>query len=296
MIFNLSDLDLIFLSYDEQQDDHWYRVKQYKPNAKRIHAVKGFDRAHKLCAEIADTSRFIIVDGDNWLHDNLFDGTYDNISIDDTGVETACFSFSSVNVINGLSYGNGGVKVWHKETLLNTNTHEAANSTDFCWDIPYYQDSRILSVTVQNNLPMNAWRAGYREAIKMTFDNGNPRPNLSASWHLIHDKNLSRLNVWLAVGRDTVNGIWAMLGARQALYELLNDQVDHMLINDYDWFATKWVDSCLDMNNYGPDTSAHFYREHLQNLYNFYVPELDPKQSKWFKQTYINPLRAGLMR
>lgn len=296
MTFNFSELDLIFLSYDEQQDDNWYRVKQYKPNAKRIHAVKGFDRAHKLCAEIAETSRFIIVDGDNWLHDNLIDGAHLNIVLDDTGIETACFSFSSVNFINGLSYGNGGVKVWDKNTLLTTNTHEAANSTDFCWDIPYYQDSRILSITVQNNIPMNAWRSGYREAIKMTYDNGKPRQSLCDTWHLIHDKNLSRLNVWLAVGRDVTNGAWAILGARQALYELMNNSVDHMLINDYHWFEQKWEETCKSMNNYGPDTSAHFYREFLQNHYNFYIPELDPKQSKWFKQTYINPPRSGLMK
>lgn len=296
MIFNLNDLDLVFLSYDEQQEDNWYRVKQYKPTAKRIHAVTGFDRAHKLCAEASDTDRFIIVDGDNWLHDGLLDGTLSNISIDDTGVETACFSFSSVNAINGLSYGNGGVKVWNKNTLLTTATHESANSTDFCWDIPYYQDSRILSTTIQNNIPMNAWRAGFREAVKMTYDNGKPRQSLVSTWHLIHDKNLSRLHVWLAVGRDVVNGVWAMLGARQALYELMEGSIDHMLINDYRWFTQKWETTCKDMNRYGPDTSAHFYREHLQNLYNFYVPELDPKQSKWFKQTYINPLRSGLMK
>lgn len=296
MIFNFNDLDLIFLSYDEQQDDNWYRVKKFKSNAKRIHAVKGFDRAHKLCAEIAETDRFVIVDGDNWLHDNLFDGTFTDISIDDTGFETACFSFSSINFINGLSYGNGGIKVWNKNTLLTTATHESAKSTDFCWNIPYCQDSRVLSITVQNNVPMNAWRAGYREAIKMTYDNGNPRHSLCNTWHLIHDKNLSRLNVWLTIGRDVTNGIWAMVGARQALYELMADRVDHMQINDYHWFKQKWQDTRDDMKETGPDVLAHRFREMLLNQFNFYIPEFDPKQSKWFKQTYINPLRSGLMK
>lgn len=296
MRYNLADLDLVFLSYDEDQDEHWDRVRQFRPDAKRIHGVTGFDRAHKLCAEISNTSRLIIVDGDNWIHDDWIYSNSDTMYIDDSGVETACFSFSSYNNINGLSYGNGGVKVWDKQTLLDSNTHENGTATDFCWDIPYYQDNRILSITVQNKHQYTAWRAGYREAVKMTLDEGKPRAQLENTWVDIYDKNLSRLNIWLSIGRDVKNGIWAMLGARQAVYELMSNELDHTLINDYVWFKTKWDDLFIHLDGHGPENFSHHYSNLLLKKYNFYVPEIDHKQSAWFKKTYINPVRKGLMK
>lgn len=296
MRYKLSELDLVFLSYDENQDAHWDRVREFRPDAKRIHGVKGFDRAHKLCASIAETTRFIVVDGDNWLHDDWVTADRDSVYIDDTGFETACFSFSSYNNINGLTYGNGGVKVWDRQTLLDSNTHESSNSTDFCWDIPYYQDNRILSITVQNDFDYNAWRAGYREAVKMTLDEGTPRKNLDSTWYLIHDKNLSRLNVWLSIGRDVKNGIWAILGARQAVYEMMSNELNHSLINDYTWFDDKWNKLINSTLGFGPENIARDFNKRIFDLYNFYIPEIDSKQSAWFKKTYINPIRKGLMK
>lgn len=295
MRYNLSELDLVFLSYDEDQNENWDRVRAFRPDAKRIHGVRGFDRAHKLCAAISNTDRLIIVDGDNWLHDDWLQNAND-ISIDDTGVETACFSFNSYNSINGLTYGNGGVKIWNKQTLLDSNTHESGSSTDFCWDIPYYQDNRILSITIQNKFEYNAWRAGFREAVKMTLDEGKPREQLGNTWRSIHDKNLSRLNVWLSVGRDVKNGIWAILGARQAMYEMMSGDFDYMLINDYTWFNDRWEELTNNTGGFGPEVLSHNYNKQLQDQYNFYIPELDAKQSAWFKQTYINPVRKGLMK
>lgn len=295
--YRLSELDMVFLSYDEGNlDQNWSRVKEFNPLAKRVHGVKGFDKAHKVCAEIAETDRFIIIDGDNWLHDSWINPLADDVYINDDGFEQSCFSFSSLNSINGLVYGNGGVKVWNKHTLLNTNTHETGGSTDFCWDIPYYQVNKVLSVSVQNATPQQAWRSGFREAVKMTQDEGRPRENIAYTWHSIYDKNLSRLNIWCSVGRDVKNGIWAMLGARQAVYEMMSTEFDQLNINNYDWFISKWDSLCIELNGFGPDKHAHDIRELLLSKYNFYLPELDPKQSSWFKQTYINPPRNGPMK
>lgn len=295
--YRLSELDTIFLSYDEGEvEANWHRVKDFNPAAKRVHGVNGFDRAHKLCASLAETDRFIIIDGDNWLHDSWIDPQADDVYINDDGIETACFSFSSINNINGLVYGNGGVKVWNRQTLLDVKTHEASSSTDFCWDIPYYQVNKTLSISVQNAEPHQAWRSGYREAVKMTQHEGHPRENLRHTWYTIYDKNLSRLNVWCTVGRDVKNGIWAMLGARQALYDMMSCDLDQQNINNYDWFKIKWDHLWEKIDGYGPEKYTHELRELLQREYNFYVPELDPKQSAWFKQTYINPPRQGLMK
>ena len=66
MIINVPDCDVIYLSYDEPNAEKNYSDLLTKvPWAKRIHGVEGSDAAHKACAELSETQRFITVDGDN---------------------------------------------------------------------------------------------------------------------------------------------------------------------------------------------------------------------------------------
>ncbi len=63
------DYDIIYLSYDEPNAEKNYADLCKKiPWAKRIHGVKGSDAAHKACANISDTERFITIDGDNIIN------------------------------------------------------------------------------------------------------------------------------------------------------------------------------------------------------------------------------------
>jgi len=65
-IFKVIDNDIIYLSYDEPNAEKNYNdLLQKIPWAKRVHGVKGSDSAHKACAELSETERFITVDGDN---------------------------------------------------------------------------------------------------------------------------------------------------------------------------------------------------------------------------------------
>ena len=68
-IINVLDFDIIYLSYDEPNAEKNYTDLCRKiPWAKRVHGVEGSDAAHKACAELSETSRFITVDGDNIVH------------------------------------------------------------------------------------------------------------------------------------------------------------------------------------------------------------------------------------
>lgn len=288
MRFKLGDLDLFYISYDElNREVNWDRVLRMQTNAKHVHGVKGFDAAHRCCAVASTTKRFVTVDGDNWVNDGTLE-----YELDDTGIEDVCFSFKSRNFINGLEYGNGGIKVWDKETLLNSRTHEKANTTDFCWDIRYFQVNHPASTTVQNCTPYQAWRAGFREGIKMSQVNGKACEDPVTEIPRIFKTNLSRLHVWCTVGRDVDNGIWSMLGARQALIEQMDNHIDHAVINDYDWFSYRWQ----AVGVWDPEAEARSMAEKLSFDYDFYLPELDPKESAWFKNVYMNPPRSGLMR
>ena len=64
--FKPIDCDIIYLSYDEPNAEQNYADLCKKvPWAKRVHGVEGSDAAHKACARLSETDRFITVDGDN---------------------------------------------------------------------------------------------------------------------------------------------------------------------------------------------------------------------------------------
>lgn len=286
--FRLNELDVFYISYDElNREVNWDRVLRMHSDAKHVHGVKGFDSAHRCCAVASTTSRFVTIDGDNWLNDDAL-----LQELDDTGIEDVCFSFKSRNLINGLEYGNGGIKVWQKETLLASRTHEKADSTDFCWDIRYYQVNHAGSTTVQNCTPYQAWRAGYREGIKMSQVDGKACKDLVNEIRNIFRSNLSRLHVWCTIGRDVENGIWAMLGSRQAIFDQMRHPIPHTHINDYDWFRSRWD----EIKKVDPNSMAIDVATQLNDRFDFYIPEIDAKQSEWFKGIYMNPPRSGLMR
>jgi len=286
-VYYPQDLDTFYISYDEpNREENWARIQMMLPNARRMHGIKGFEAAHKACATASKTDRFMTIDGDNWLLDGAFD-----TQLDDTDIEDVVYSFKSKNAINGLEYGNGGLKCWRKDVLLASSTHESSNSTDFCWALRYYQVDTLGSNSVNNASAYQAWRAGYREGVKMSYVNGkpmnNPRADIGSIWY----GNRSKLNVWMSVGRDTVNGEWAMLGARQGFYELYSNSIHNTVINDYSWFDNRWHSMSV------PDMSASlaFYAGLLQDRFDLYVPELDKLHSQWFKNTYIHPKRSGMM-
>ena len=72
-------------------------------------------------------------------------------------------------------YGNGGINVGPKQAVLDMKTHEAAESegsaVDFCWDMNYIQLNECFSTYTITQIP-SAYRAGFREGVKMSLDRG----------------------------------------------------------------------------------------------------------------------------
>ena len=76
MKVKIAELDIIYLSYDEPNADKNYADLLTKiPWAKRVHGVEGSDAAHKACAKIAETDRFITIDGDNQIDEQFLNQT-----------------------------------------------------------------------------------------------------------------------------------------------------------------------------------------------------------------------------
>ncbi|MCC6137492.1 MAG: hypothetical protein IT287_02590 [Bdellovibrionaceae bacterium] len=214
-------------------------------------------------------------------------------------------SWPSRNSINGLSYGNGGVKNWPRSALLNAKTHEDStderSSVDFCFAMDYYQLPDELSVSHMAYTPFQAFRAGFREGIKMALNGGKKiiETPLAQTLHSqIHISNIERLKIWCSVGSDVQNGLWAIFGARSGISYLYLDNQDYTLIRDYQWFDTFWQNDIL------PNVNEKNIVFHIQALGNQIDQELQlgltllsADDSLFFKSVYVNrPREAQLLR
>lgn len=245
MKLKIAELDIIYLSYDEPNAEENYADLLSKvPWAKRVHGVHGSDAAHKICAEQSETDRFITVDGDNTIDQKFLNQTID---LDDGQDLSKCvISWCGKNIINGLTYGNGGLKCWPKEYVLNMRTHENASpdnphaQVDFCWDAQYIQVRDVFSTTHNNATPYQAWRAGFREGVKLSLDRGE-RISKEDFFTRNHYKNLHMLYVWMMVGSDVTNGDWAILGAREGLIATMLDDWDYIKVRDFNELNEVWA-------------------------------------------------------
>tara|TARA_B110000503_G_C7113078_1_gene399074 strand:- start:83 stop:994 length:912 start_codon:yes stop_codon:yes gene_type:complete len=291
MKLNLAEIDCIFLSYDEPNAEaNWSDLLNKAPWAKRVHGVKGSDAAHKACARLSETENFITVDGDNIVDSNFF-----NLSIDTDKLpkkDKTQLSWAGKNIINGLVYGNGGLKVWTREFVLNMRTHEDSdnntNQVDFCWQDDYVQMADCYSTVHNNASPLQAWRAGFREGVKMTLNKGlkqeltNPKKQLGL-------RNYRRLLMWCSVGADIDNGVWSILGARHGAYNTNCTDWDYVQVRDFEYLNnmfSQWSD--LD-----PVYTSKRFGDELREKLHLPIADIDVASSKFFREVFVNPARTN---
>ena len=269
----LSELDVVFISYDEPNAEaHWADLLRKAPWAKRVHGVKGFDAAHKAAANEASTDFFITVDGDNIVKDGFLDTEIDDV---EGGM---VLSFASKNNINGLTYGNGGLKIWPTEYVKVMAFHEDSSDTqavDFCWDDTYRQQNVLSSENFQNGSAYQSFRAGFREGVKMSLNRG-ARVKAENFLRTMDKDNLTRLRIWCSVGNDVDFGDWAIHGARLGAYKTICTDWNFGEIRDYDWFDAYFKTVQTEM-------SSHQAMKKLNDLVGLGVVDLDAAQSSFFK-------------
>jgi hypothetical protein len=239
---DIADLDCIYLTYDEpQKEEFWVRIRNMIPWAKRVDGVKGSDAAHKAAAAASDTERFILIDGDNMPDAKFFNLT---MQFPDGEWENAVFRWRARNHVNGLMYGNGGLSSWTRAFVNNMKTHENTNGSaetqvEFCFDPLYWSMHDCYSTTYPNGSAFQAWRAGFREGVKMCLDRGR-RPTVTEFQARVHQRNLDHLTIWHNVGADTDYGYWAIAGARQGTYMTMLTNWDYLQVQNFDALAELW--------------------------------------------------------
>ena len=281
-IIDVADLDCIFLTYDEPNKEiNWIKIQNMVPWAKRVDGVKGSDAAHKAAADASDTDRFVLVDGDNIPDPEFFNL---QLVLDNTNRDCV-FRWRARNHINGLMYGNGGMSCWTKEFIHNMRTHEATdgsaeNDVEFCFYPNYWAMSDCYSTTYPNATPFQAWRAGFREGVKMCLDRG-AKPEMTEFERRVHDRNYDHLCIWQTVGADVENGSWAIYGARLGTYMTMIEGWNYRDVQDFDVLSRLWKSFSQD----GPDQCASV-GETLRTRLGLPIVDMDPAESKFFKHHY----------
>jgi hypothetical protein len=280
MKIDIADLDCIFLSYDEpNKEENWTTLKNLVPWARRVDGVKGSDSAHKAAAAESSTDRFILVDGDNIPDSEFFD-----LQLDITEENADCvFRWRARNIVNGLAYGNGGLSCWTKSFIDSMKTHENSDGrgetlVEFCFDPKYWAMHDCYSTTIINHTPYQAWRAGFREGVKMCLDRGQ-RPTLDDFKERVYSRNLDNLMIWHNIGADSENGLWAIAGARQGTYMTMLTNWDWTKVRDFDELSELW----LTVKDYDPTVVIGRVAEDLTQQLDLPVCLFDQEQSKFFK-------------
>jgi hypothetical protein len=278
------------LSYDEPNAEKNYADLCSKlPWAKRVHGVDGSDAAHKACADISETEYFVTIDGDNIIDTEFLQ---QEIDIEQLGLTpNHVFSWCGNVHVNGLQYGNGGLKLWTRKFVNNMKTHENSNADDtkglveFCFDEMYYQFNDSYSISYTNASPFQAWRAGFREGVKMSLNEGAKHVDVKNIWW----QNLDRLRIWCSIGADVENGKWSMLGARMGCYMTMCTDWDYTNVRDFKYLTDYWKDEKVaDL-----DVASELFRygNNIRSELNLEIADIDALGSKFFKSVYHNTPR-----
>jgi len=281
------DQDIVFLSYDEPNAEKNYADLCNKvPWAKRVHGVKGSDAAHKACAALSETEYFVTVDADNIVDPEFF-----NIEIDLDELKLTpehVFSWCGQVHVNGLMYGNGGLKMWTRQFVNEMRTHENSDPTDtkglveFCFDDKYYQFNENYSESFTNATPFQAWRAGFREGVKMSLDQGSKVDDVKKIWW----QNYHRLLIWCSVGADVENGIYSILGAREGAALTNCTDWDYANVRDFEYLTNYWNEHYKDSSPEEKTKQINFYGNELREKCGLEIANYDAAGSHMFKIVY----------
>jgi hypothetical protein len=166
-------------------------------------------------------------------------------------------------------------------------THEAtdgtaANDVEFCFYPNYWAMNDCYSTTYPDATPFQAWRAGFREGVKMCLDRG-AKPSLEEFNKRVHNRNYDNLTIWHNVGADNENGVWAIAGARQGTHNTMLTEWDYTEVQDFGKLADYWETT---VSKFDPVDFVHLFEDELSTRLGLPMLAMDPAESRFFKHHY----------
>ena len=210
--------DIFFLSYDESiADKNFELISERYPLAKRVNGIEGILAAHQECARQSKTDMFWVIDADSKIKPSF---KLENIVIPDWDKKYTHLWYSK-NAVNGLEYGNGGLKLFQKKEMINKPQMGIDMTVEFNLKI----HEEVASINCFNHSPLSAWQSAFRECVKLSKQDCDIARN--------------RLETWCSVGKWRKNGQFTIDGAIAGRnYGITSTKITK--INDFNWLQEKF--------------------------------------------------------
>jgi hypothetical protein len=231
-IFSRCVYDVFFLSYHElNAETNYKKITKKYPFVKRIKDVPGIFNAHLEAAKNSSTNFMWIVDADADVIDEFnFNYEVPPWDFDVTHI------WQSKNPVNGLVYGNGGVKLIPKHLILNSAEQGIVDvTTSLGTNIKVIEE-----ISNYNNFAVDefsTWRSAFRECVKLSARIIRGQ---------VDSETDDRLRTWCTIATDTPYAKWAISGANAGrIYGQKNASDLEALgkINDFDWLRNQFETS-----------------------------------------------------
>ncbi|MFF8831858.1 hypothetical protein [Streptomyces sp. NPDC015131] len=197
----MTSFDAVFLSYDEPMANslHSRLQRTLGGTVKRLHGVHGMRRAYRLCAEVVEREQFFLADGDFAI-----DTDFDVAAVEPLDEGISMRVWRAVNPVNGLTYGNGGLKLIRRSAL-----REMGEAVDVLAALPgrieFAQET--AGITRFNQSPFHAWKAGFRECAMLSRGSEYGMTDVDAH---------KRVEAW-TLSRSGEFAVYAAAGAREGV-------------------------------------------------------------------------------
>jgi hypothetical protein len=220
--------DIFFISYNEPQaDENWKVLNAKFPFTYRIDGVKGIHQAHIKAAQKSATNMLWIVDADAVIVED-FDFSY----VPKIDKQKTVHVYKSINPINGMTYGYGGVKLLPRQLTIDMNTNTTDMTTSISKDLIVMDE--ISNITKFNVDAFSTWKSAFRECVKLSSKIIDRQDSKETQ---------QRLEAWLHPIPDAQFRHEAKLGAEQGKAygeKYAHSPNDLKRINNFQWLKDKF--------------------------------------------------------
>lgn len=223
--------DIVFISFDEKiaNDRYFEFVTSFDGpnNIFRVHGVEGIKEAHLEAAQKVTTDMFYVIDADAKLVPKF----KFNLKLNPTE-EDIVHVWRSINPVNMLEYGHGGVKLLPTKLVLNMDISAPDMTTSISKRFKFVDE--ISNINQFNVDPLSTWRTAFRECVKLS---SKIIPGQ------LDDETTKRLKSWLYQGGEKKFGEYSKSGASAGKWygETYKDDTTALSkINDYSWLEIQF--------------------------------------------------------
>ena len=223
--------DIVFISFDEKiaNDRYFEFVTSFDGpnNIFRVHGVEGIKEAHLEAAQKVTTDMFYVIDADAKLVPKF----KFNLKLNPTE-EDIVHVWRSINPVNMLEYGHGGVKLLPTKLVLNMDISAPDMTTSISKRFKFVD--KISNINQFNVDPLSTWRTAFRECVKLS---SKIIPGQ------LDDETTKRLKSWLYQGGEKKFGEYSKSGASAGKWygETCKDDTTALSkINDYSWLEIQF--------------------------------------------------------